>query len=55
MSREEPRVGINEAVPEWVDTNVPIAENNIPIRNVTVSRDDTIYATTNDNVTIPLT
>ena len=42
-------------IPEWIDTNQPIAETNIPIRNVTVSRDDTIYATTNDNVTIPLT
>lgn len=41
-------------IPEWVDTSQPIAENNIPIRNVTVSRNDTIYATTND-ITIPLT
>lgn len=48
-------IGINEAIPEWIDTNQPIAETNIPIRNVTVSRDDTIYATTNNNVTIPLT
>lgn len=42
------RVGINEAIPEWTDTNVPITESPIPIRNVTVSRD------TNDNITIPL-
>lgn len=42
-------------IPEWIDTNQPIAETNIPIRNVTVSRNDTIYATTNDNITIPLT
>lgn len=49
------RVGINEAIPEWTDTNVPIAESPIPIRNITVSRNDTIYATTDDNITIPLT
>jgi len=42
-------------IPEWTDTTQPIAENPIPIRDVvTTYRDNTIYAVTNDNVTVPI-
>jgi len=42
-------------IPEWTDTTQPIAENPIPIRDVvTTYRDDTIYAVTNDNITVPI-
>lgn len=50
-----PRERITTGIPEWIDTNQPIAENNIPYRNVTMSGDGIMYATTDDNITIPLT
>lgn len=41
--------------PEWIGTDVPVDESPISLRNAAMYRDDTIYATTDDNITIPLT